>query len=129
MLIYESTSKSMNQPRSQFFPTWLPLFWARTCLLYMHESSLSTYLHIPLGFHNQRPCNGYRELYSGQNIDFILKNHCPIRPFFLFLWCSTVRFDWIKIGVWLKLGALNYSSRPKLPLGSAHVKYDVWPRS
>ena len=26
------------------------LFWARACLLYMHESSLLTYLHIPLSF-------------------------------------------------------------------------------
>ena len=93
----------------------------------MHESSLSTYLHIPSGFHNQRPCNGYRELYSGRNIDFILKNHYPIRPLFYFFGVA-VRFDWIKIDVWLKLGALNFSSRPKLSLGSAHVKYGVWPR-
>ena len=48
------------------------LFWARACLLYMHESSLLTYMHIPSVFHNQRPCNGYRELYSRRNIDFTL---------------------------------------------------------
>ena len=63
--------------------------WARACLLYMHESSLLTYLHIPSVFHNQRPCNGYRELYSGRNIDFALKNHCQRSPLFLFLWCSS----------------------------------------
>ena len=38
-----------------------------------------------------------------------------------------IRFDWFKIDVWLKLGVPNYSSRPKLSLGSAHVKYGVWP--
>ena len=58
------------------------LFWARACLLYMHESSLLTYLHIPSVFHNQHPCNGDRELYSGRNIDFTLKNHYPARPLF-----------------------------------------------
>ena len=92
MLMYESVSKSMNQPRSQFFPTWLLLFLARTFLLYMHEPSLLTYLHIPSGFHNQRPRIGYRELCNGQNIGFTLKNHCPIRPSFYFFGV-TVRFD------------------------------------
>ena len=57
------------------FPTWLLLFWARACILYMYESSPLPYLHIPSVFHNHRRCNGYRELYSGWNIDFALKNH------------------------------------------------------
>ena len=72
--------------------------------------------------------SGYRVLYSGRNIDFTLKNQCPTRPFFsLNFFGVAVRFDWIKFDVWLKLGVLNYSSRPKLSLGSAHVMYDVWP--
>ena len=87
----------MNQPRSQFEPA--------RAYSYMHESSLLTYLHIPSVFHNKRPCNGYHELYSGRNIDFTLKNHCPARPLFYFFGV-TVRFDWIKIDVWLKLGVL-----------------------
>ena len=125
-LMYESASNVWISLDLNFFPTWLPLFWARTCLLHMHDSSRLTYLHIPSVFHNQSPCNGYRELYSGRSIDFTLKSHCQARPLFLFLWLA-VQFDWIKIGVWLKLGVLNYSSRPKLSLGSAHVKYGVWP--
>ena len=104
------------------------LIWALACLLYMHESSLLTYLHIPSVFHNQlqRLCNGYFELYSGRNIDFTLKNHCQTRPLF-YSFGVAVRFDWIKIDVCFKLCVLNYSSRPKLSSGSAHVKYDVWP--
>ena len=102
------------------------LFWACRCLLYMHESSLLTYLHIPSVFHNQHPCNGYRELYSRRNIDVTLTNHCPTWPLFYFFGVAA-RFDWIKIDVWPKLGVLNYSSRPKLSLGSARVKYSIWP--
>ena len=58
---------------------------------------------------------------SGRNIDFTLKDHCPTRPLFYFFGIA-VRFDWIKIDVWLKLGVLNYLSQPKLSLGLAHVK-------
>ena len=79
-----------------------------------------TYLHIPSVFHNQNPCNDYRELYCGRNR--------LILP-----WKTTaqqgvaVRFVWIKIDVWLKLDVLNYSSRPKLSSGSAFMRGDVWP--
>ena len=65
------------------------LSWARACFSDMHESSLLTYYHNPSVFHCQRPCNGYHELYSWQNIDFTLKNHCPTRPLLSFLWCSS----------------------------------------
>ena len=34
----------------------------------------------------------YRELYSGRNIDFTLKNHCPTRPLFYFFRVA-IRFD------------------------------------
>ena len=82
-----------------------------SCLLYMYESSLLTYLHIPSVFHNQRPCNGYREL--------ILPWKTTAQQDRLFYFFGVaVRFDWIKIDVWIKLGVLNYSSRPKLSLGS-----------
>ena len=99
------------------------LFRSRKNVLYF-ESSLLTYLHIPSVFHNERP--GFLELYSKRNVDFTLKNHCPTRTFFDFFGVA-VRFGWIKIDVWLKLGVFNYLSRPKLSLGSAHVKYGVWP--
>ena len=51
----------------------------------MHESSLLTYLHIPSLFHNQRLCNGYRELRSGWNIDFTLKTTAQQDRFFISL--------------------------------------------
>ena len=70
--------------------------------------------------------SGYPELYSGRKINFTLKNHCPTRPLFNFFG-EAVRFDWIKIDVWLKLVLLNHWSRLTLSLGSAHVKYGVWP--
>ena len=121
MLMYESASN-----------IWIRLdlsFFLHGCLF---EPALAYYIcmnHrcwricIPSVFNNQCPFNGYRELCSGRNIDFTLKNHCPIRPLFFF--GVVVRFDWIKIDVWLKLGVLNYSSRSKLSLGSTHVKYGV----
>ena len=88
-------------------------------------ASLSTYLHIPPGFYNQRPCNGHSWSVQWAKHWFYLEK--PLTAFFYFFGVA-VRFDWIKIGVWLKIGALNYSSRPKLSLDSAHVKYGVWPR-
>ena len=109
-----------------FFPTWLPLFWARACLLYMHESSLLAYLHIPSVFPISVLVTVTVNCDSGRNIDFTLKNHCPTRPLFNFF-SEAVRFDWIKIDVWLKLVLLNHWSRLTLSLGSAHVKYGVWP--
>ena len=90
----------------------------------MHESSLLRYLDIPSVFHNRRPCNGYHELCN----EAPWKTTAQQDRFFYFLGVA-FRIDWIKIGVWLKLGALNYSGRPKLSLGSAHVKYGVWPEN
>ena len=123
LLMYES----MNQSRSQYFPTWLPFLSPRVLIIYAWiiavnvfaysiTFSQSTSLYITVTVY----CN------SGLNIDFTLKNHCLTRPLFYFFGVA-VRFDWIKIDIWLKLGVLNYSSRPKLSLGSAHVKYGVWP--
>ena len=51
----------------------------------MHESLLLTYFHIPSVFHNQRPYNGYCELYSGWNIDFTLKTTAQQDCFFISL--------------------------------------------
>ena len=61
MLMYESASISVFSNMSAFI-------LSLSVLIIMHESSLLTYLHIPSVFHNQRPCNGYHELYSGRNI-------------------------------------------------------------
>ena len=72
----------LKAPFSPFRSRRNVLYFEPACLLYMHESSLLMYLHIPSVFHNQRPCNGDRELYSGRNIDFTLKNHCPINQIF-----------------------------------------------
>ena len=102
------------------------LFWARACLLYMHEPSLLTYLHIPSAFHNQRP--GYcKLLHSGRNWLILPWKATAQQDRFFYFFGVAVLYDWIKIDVWLKLGVFNYSSRPKLSLGSAHVKYGVWP--
>ena len=72
MLMYESASISI------FFQHGC-LYFEPARAYYMHESSLLTYLHIPSGFHNQRPCDGYRELYSVQNIDFTLKTRASFK--------------------------------------------------
>ena len=102
------------------------LFWARACLLYMHEPLLLTYLHFPSVFHNQRP--GYCELlHSGRNQLILTWITTVQQDCFFDCFGVAIRYDWIKIDVSLKLGVLNYSSRPKLSLGSAHVKYGVWP--
>ena len=123
--MYESASNIWISLDLSFFQHGFFYFEPARAYYICMISSLLTYLHILSVFHNQRPCKGYRELYSGRNIDFTLKNHCPARPLFCFFGVA-VRFDWIKIDVWLKLGVLNYSSRPKFSLGSAHVKYGVW---
>ena len=47
---------------------------------------------------------------------------------FWYLFGIAVRFNWINFDVWLKQAFSGYLSRPKLSLGSAHVKYGVWPR-
>ena len=46
---------------------------------------------------------------------------------FCYLFGVEDQFDWIKFEVWLKQACVNYLIRPKLSLGSAHVKYGVWP--
>ena len=90
--------KCMNQPRSQFFFQHGCLYFesARAYFTYAWFIAVNVlYLHIPdipSVFHNERPCNGYRELYSGRNIDFILKNYCPARPLFYFFGLA-VRFE------------------------------------
>ena len=70
----------MNQPRSQFFFNMAVFILSLHVLIIYAWSLLLTYLHIPSGFHNQR--DGYRELHSGRNIDFTLKNHCPVSQIF-----------------------------------------------
>ena len=76
----------------------ISIFFQHGCLYFEPArayawSLLLTYLHILSGFHNQRPCDGYRELYSGQNIDFTLKNRCPISQNFFYFFGVAVRFD------------------------------------
>ena len=129
----------MNQPQmyesasiSVFFQHGCLYFWARACLLYMHESSLLTYLHIPSVpsvFHNQRVLVTVTVSWTVvQTLILPWKTTAQQDLFFFFYFFGVaVRFDWIKIDVWVKLGVLYYSSRPKLSLGSAHVKYGVWP--
>ena len=87
------------------------LSWARACFSDMHESSLLTYYHNPSVFHCQRPCNGT----AGKTLILPWKTTAQQDHFFHFFDVA-VRFDWIKIDVWLKLGVLNYSSQPKLLL-------------
>ena len=55
-----------------FFSNMAAFILSPRVLIIYAWSSLLTYLHIPSGFHNQRSCDGYRELYSGRNIDFTL---------------------------------------------------------
>ena len=83
----------MNQPRSQFFSNMAAFILSPHVLIIYAWSLLLTYLHIPSGFHNQRPFDSYRELYSGRNIDFALKNHCPISQIFFYFFGVAVRFD------------------------------------
>ena len=51
-----------------------------------------------------------------------LENHWT-RPLLLFIWCSRSVRRLFQTGVLLII-----RSRPKLSLGSAHMKYGVWPR-
>lgn len=46
---------------------------------------------------------------------------------FWYLFGIVLRFNWINFDVWLKQGFSDYLSRPKLSLGSAHLKYSVDP--
>ena len=89
-------------------------WWMSSFFRLLSHLNVFTY-SIDSVFHNKRPCDGYHELYSWWNIDFTLKNHCPARLLYYFFG-GAVRFDWIKINIWLKLGILNYLSRPKSSL-------------
>ena len=51
----------MNQPRSQFFSN-MAVFILSPHVLILYG------MHIPSGFHNQRPCDGYRELYREETL-------------------------------------------------------------
>ena len=75
----------MNQHRSQIFSNMAVFILSPHGLIIYAWSLVLTYLHIPSGFQNQRSCDGYRELYSGRDIDFTLKNHCLISKIFFFI--------------------------------------------
>ena len=86
--------KCMNQPWSQFFSNMAAFILSPHMLIILcrnHHVTVNVFAYyIDSVFHNQRPCNGYHELYSWRNIDFTLKNHWPARLLFLFLWCSSM---------------------------------------
>ena len=67
--MYESASFSFFSNMAAFILSPHVLF------IYAWIIAVNVLAYSRSGFHNQRPCNGYRELYSGRNIDFILKNH------------------------------------------------------
>ena len=76
------------------------LFWARACLLYMHEPSLLRYLHIPSVFHNQR--SSYcKLLHSGRNWLILPWKTTAQQDRFFYFFGVAVLYDWIKIDVWL----------------------------
>ena len=89
----------MNQPQmyesasiSVFFPNMAAFILSPHVLItYAWFIAVNVFAYS-ISFHNQPPCNGYRELYSGRNIDFILKNYCPARPLFYFFGLA-VRFE------------------------------------
>ena len=100
-------------------------------ILHMHDSSLLTYcICIFQIFHQFFTMSVLVTVTvnctAGETLILPWKTTVRQDRFFTFFGVA-VRFDWIKIGIWLKLSVLNYSSRPKLSLGSGHAKYGVWP--
>ena len=129
----------MNQPQmyesasiSVFFPNMAAFILSpHVLILHMHDSSLLTYcICIFQIFHQFFTMSVLVTVTvnctAGETLILPWKTTVRQDRFFTFFGVA-VRFDWIKIGIWLKLSVLNYSSRPKLSLGSAHMKYGVWP--
>ena len=125
--MYESASKSMNQPRSQFFQHGCLYFEpARICHICM-------IITVNVFAYSVRFSKSISVLETvtvnctvGETLILPWKTTADKTDFFFYFFGLAVRFDWIKIDIWLKLGVLHYSSRTKLSLGSAHVKYGVW---
>ena len=83
--IYESVSISVSFQHGYFY--FEP---ARAYLIYMHESSLLVHLHIPLVFSQSASLYWLPWIVQWAKHFFSLKNHCPKRSFFSFIfWCSS----------------------------------------